>query len=141
MHDEVCKLECDVDDCSGEILGYTLERLLEAGALDVHYTPVYMKKNRPAWELTVLCYAQQREALEEIIFRETTTIGIRRILMQRDKLSRERSEVQTEYGFVQVKLCGENSYVEYDSAAKIAREKGVALKKVYDSVNKSTKKH
>ena len=130
-----------MDDCSGEILGYTLERLLEAGALDVHYSPVYMKKNRPAWELTVLCYAQQREALEEIIFRETTTIGIRRILMQRDKLARERGEVQTEFGAVQVKLCGENCYVEYDSAAKIAREQGVALKKIYDSVNKSTKKH
>lgn len=130
-----------MDDCSGEILGYTLERLLEAGALDVHYSPVYMKKNRPAWELTVLCYEQQREALEEIIFRETTTIGIRRTLMQRDKLARERWEVQTEFGAVQVKLCGENCYVEYDSVAKIAREQGVALKKIYDSVNKSTKKH
>ena len=141
LHDEVCKLECDVDDCSGEILGYTLERLLEAGALDVHYTPVYMKKNRPAWELTVLCHGQKREALEEIIFRETTTIGIRRTLMQRDILPRERGEVQTEYGAVQVKLCGANCYVEYDSAAKIARAQGVALQKIYDAVRKAEKRH
>lgn len=130
-----------MDDCSGEILGYTLERLLEAGALDVHYAPVYMKKNRPAWELTVLCHVRNREALEEIIFRETTTIGIRRTVMQRDKLARERGEVQTEYGTVQVKLCGENCYVEYDSAAKLAREQGAALRNIYNSVKMSVKKH
>lgn len=130
-----------MDDCSGEILGYALERLLEAGALDVHYTPVYMKKNRPAWELTVLCHVQNREALEKIIFRETTTIGIRRVLMQRDILPREFGEVQTEYGAVRVKLCGEHCYVEYDSAAKIAREQGVALQKIYDAVRKTEKRH
>ena len=130
-----------MDDCSGEILGYTMECLLAAGALDVHYTAIYMKKNRPAWELTVLCHAQNREELEKIIFAETTTIGIRRTLMQRDMLPRERCLVQTEYGEVQVKLCGGKCYVEYDSAAEIARKNGVPLQKVYDSVNFSAKKH
>ena len=130
-----------MDDCNGEILGYTMERLLAAGALDVHYTAIYMKKNRPAWELTVLCHAQNREELEKIIFAETTTIGIRRTLMQRDMLPRERGLVQTEYGAVQVKLCSGKCYVEYDSAAEIARQNGVPLQKVYDSVNFSAKKH
>lgn len=141
LHDEIYKLESDVDDCSGEILGYTMERLLEAGALDVHYTAIYMKKNRPAWELTVLCHAQKREELEQIIFAETTTIGIRCTLMQRDMLPRQKSSVQTEYGEVQVKLCGGHCYVEYDSAAKLAREQGVPLQKVYTAVKISAKKH
>ena len=130
-----------MDDCSGEILGYTMERLLAAGALDVHYTAIYMKKNRPAWELTVLCHAQNREELEKIIFAETTTIGIRRTLMQRDMLPRERGQLQTEYGEVQVKLCGGRCYVEYDSATEIARKNDVPLQKIYDSVNFSAKKH
>lgn len=130
-----------MDDCSGEILGYTMERLLAAGALDVHYTAIYMKKNRPAWELTVLCHAKNREELEKIILAETTTIGIRRTLMQRDMLPRERGLVQTKYGEVQVKLCGGKCYVEYDSAAEIGRKNGVPLQKVYDSVNFSAKKH
>ena len=112
-----------MDDCSGEILGYTMERLLAAGALDVHYTAIYMKKNRPAWELTVLCHAQNREELERIIFAETTTIGIRRTLMQRDMLPRERGLVQTEYGEVQVKLCGGKCYVEYMAPKKSANAK------------------
>ena len=130
-----------MDDCSGEILGYTMERLLAAGALDVHYTAIYMKKNRPTWELTVLCHAQNREELEKIIFAEATTIGIRRTLMQRDMLPRERGPVQTEYGEVQVKLCGGKCYVEYDSAAEIARKNDVPLQKIYDSVKFSAKKH
>ena len=75
--DEVLKIETDIDDCSGEVLGYTLEKLMQAGALDVHYAPVFMKKNRPAWELTVICKKEIRETLEDIIFRETTTIGVR----------------------------------------------------------------
>ena len=75
--DKVVKLETDIDDCSGEVLGYVMKKLFKAGAKDVHYAPVFMKKNRPAWELTVICGEEKAEKLEQIIFTETTTIGIR----------------------------------------------------------------
>lgn len=132
--DCVCKLETDIDDCSGELLGYTLERLLTAGALDAHYQPVFMKKSRPAWELTVICREEDRAKLEALIFAETTTIGIRRARMERTVLPRRRDVVHTAYGDVAVKRCllenGERCYVEYDSAAKLAQEQGVPLQDI-----------
>lgn len=141
--DVIVKLETDLDDCTGEVLGYTLERLLEAGALDAHYLPVFMKKNRPAWQLQVICRLQDVERLEQLIFAETTTIGIRRSVMERTVLPRQKAELQTEYGPVQVKLCGaagqERCYVEYDSAAQIARAQGVPLQRVYAATIKSQK--
>ena len=75
--DKVVKLETDIDDCSGEVLGYVMKKLFKVGAKDVHYAPIFMKKNRPAWELTVICGEDKAEELEQIIFTETTTIGIR----------------------------------------------------------------
>ena len=133
--DCICKLETDIDDCSGELLGYTLERLLAAGAIDAHYQPVFMKKSRPAWELTVICREENRAKLEALIFAETTTIGIRRARMERTVLPRRRDVVHTAYGDVAVKRCllenGERCYVEYDSAAKLAQEQGVPLQDIY----------
>lgn len=133
--DCICQLQSDIDDCSGELLGYTLERLLAAGALDAHYQPVFMKKSRPAWELTVICREEDRTKLEALIFAETTTIGIRRARMERTVLPRRRDVVYTAYGDVAVKRCllenGERCYVEYDSAAKLAQEQGVPLQDIY----------
>lgn len=133
--DCICQLQSDIDDCSGELLGYTLERLLTAGALDAHYQPVFMKKSRPAWELTVICREEDRAKLEALIFAETTTIGIRRARMERTVLPRSRDVVHTAYGDVAVKRCllenGERCYVEYDSAAKLAQEQGVPLQDIY----------
>ena len=87
--DKVVKLETDIDDCSGEVLGYVMKKLFKAGAKDVHYAPVFMKKNRPAWELTVICGEDKAEELEQIIFTETTTIGIREYPLGRSVLDRE----------------------------------------------------
>lgn len=133
--DCICQLQSDIDDCSGELLGYTLERLLAAGALDAHYQPVFMKKSRPAWELTVICREEDRAKLEALIFAETTTIGIRRARMERTVLPRRRDVVHTAYGDVAVKRClldsGERCYVEYDSAAKLAQEQGLPLQDIY----------
>ena len=84
--DVIYKLESNIDDCPGEALGYVMDRLFDAGARDVYYTPIYMKKNRPAYQINVICKEQDISGLEQIIFRETTTIGIRRVEMERTVL-------------------------------------------------------
>lgn len=137
--DEVVKIETDIDDCTGETLGYTMEKLLKAGALDVHYTPIYMKKNRPAWELTVICKESQMEALEDIIFQETTTIGIREFTsVMRSVLQRQQVQVETPYGMAEVKqisLHGEDRfYPEYESVKQLAEENDLPFVEVYDMV-------
>ncbi len=120
-----------------------MERLLQAGALEAHFVPVQMKKNRPAYELTVLCKLADKEKLEQIIFTETTTIGIRTSVMQRDILPRRAGVVSTCYGDVEVKICqlagAERVYVEYASAARAAREQGVPLQDVYLAVKLAQK--
>ena len=122
-----------------------MERLLEAGARDVFYMPVQMKKNRPGWLLTVLCSPEDREKLEEIIFRETTTIGIRRTLMERTVLDRSRGTVLTEAGTAEVKICGsgENTrvYPEYESAADLARKSGRSLYEIYRMIRAESGKN
>ncbi len=139
--DEIVKIETDIDDASGEVLGYTMEKLMAAGALDVHYTPIYMKKNRPAWELTVICKEDQMEELEQIIFEETTTIGIREFpSVMRSILKREKKEIETPFGNVQVKevtLQGKTKcYPEYESVKAVAQEAGVTFAEVYGAARK-----
>lgn len=133
--DVIYKLETNIDDSSGETLGYVMERLLEAGARDVHYMPVYMKKNRPAWQLNVICTEEDIHKLEEIIFSETTTIGIRRIRMERAVLPRRQMTIETEFGNACVKVCevpgGLRYYPEYDSTVRICREQGLPYGQVY----------
>lgn len=140
--DVIWKLETNVDDCTGETLGYVMEQLFAAGARDVNYTPVFMKKNRPAYELHVICDAKDVPRMEEIIFRETTTVGIRRMPMERTVLSREVRRIETSLGEAVVKVCPvgdeEKIYPEYESAAKIARARHLPLQKVYDTVKKES---
>lgn len=136
--DSIYKLESNIDDCSGEALGYVMEELLKAGARDVHYIPVYMKKNRPAWQLNVICMKEDIEKLEAVIFRETTTIGIRRMEMERTVLTREIRKIRTIYGEALVKVCmtgGQTRfYPEYESVIKICREKNLPYLEVYESI-------
>lgn len=120
------KLETNIDDCSGEELGYVMDQLFDAGAKDVHYTPVFMKKNRPAYQLNVICKKDDVEKMEEIIFYETTTIGIRRFDLKRCELPREMKEVETELGKAMVKICSykgmKKAYPEYDCVRQLAKE-------------------
>lgn len=138
--DDIYKLETNIDDSTGETLGYVMERLLAAGAKDVYYTPVYMKKNRPAYQLNVICEEEQMSALEDIIFRETTTIGIRRVQMERTVLGREIQTVQTSLGEAKVKVCqwkdNMRVYPEYESVAAICRQTGCAYQEVWSIVCK-----
>ena len=134
--DEVMLLQSDIDDSTGEVLGYVvLEKLMASGARDAHYSPVFMKKNRPAWELSVICDKDRAEALEEIIFRETTTIGIREMTVRRTILPREEKTVATPWGEAQVKCCAAGDvtkyYPEYESARRIAEEGGLPLADAY----------
>lgn len=132
-------LESNIDDCSGEALGYTMDCLLEAGARDAHYTPVFMKKNRPAYLLRVICDAEDIERMEEIIFRETTTIGIRRMKMERTVLKRENEKRATPFGEAEVKVCTlpdgkERYYPEYTSVIQLAQKEKIGYQDAYDII-------
>ena len=141
MQDEIMVLEANLDDCTGEMLGAAMETLLAAGALDVFYTPVFMKKNRPAYRLTVLAKPQDRAHMERLIFRHTTTIGIRRRIEARSILKREQVRVNTPCGEMDAKrvYLGEEErvYPEYESAVKLAAENGKALWEIYRSYEES----
>lgn len=142
--DFIYKLESNIDDCSGENLGYVMERLFANGARDVHYTPVFMKKNRPAYQLNVICSKEDVPRLEELIFKETTTIGIRRLKMERSVLKREIIHVQTAFGEAAVKLCELNGekryYPEYESVAEICRRQSLPYGEVYQSILRQCEK-
>jgi len=129
-------LEAQLDDCTAETLGYAMERLFEAGALDAYFTPVQMKKNRPGTLLTVLCLPPISERLEEILLEETTTFGVRRSIWTRRILEREIETTSTPYGDVRVKIgrLGERVMQmtpEYEDVARLAREQGVPFLDVY----------
>ncbi len=139
--DYIYKLETDIDDCSGEALGYTMDKLLKAGALDAHYVPVFMKKNRPAYELTVICKEADVSTVESIIFSETTSIGIRRSKMERSILPRSIETVKTSLGEILVKKCtlpdgSERCYPEYESIKKIAENEKFSYQKIVNIINK-----
>ena len=142
--DTICKLEANIDDCTGEALGYAMKLLMEAGARDVYYVPAFMKKNRPAWILNVLCKEEVREDLEQIIFRETTTIGIRRTEMKRTILEREIREIDTSLGKALMKVCkdGEKTYFypEYESLAELCKKTGLSYREAFEiAVNEAKK--
>lgn len=131
-------LESNIDDSTGEQLGYAMEELLAAGALDVHYLPAFMKKNRPGWLLRVITTADLIPALEGIIYGITTTIGIRRHALERSYLRREVVTVATPYGAAQVKKCfyGDNVfyYPEHESVKALAKANGVDYKTMADEI-------
>lgn len=138
--DTVQVLETNVDDCSGEQLGYAIERLMEAGALDASCFPVYMKKHRPAYMLQVICKKEKQEALEDIIFRETTSIGLRRYEESRRILPRSFQEICLKDGHrIKIKVCthhGQNFYYpEFDTVKKVCRKTGRPFRDVYDEAS------
>ncbi len=101
--DAIWKLECDVDDCTGEALGHVIEALMDAGAREAHCLPLVTKKGRPAWQVQVICGEELRDRLEELLFEETTTIGVRRVKMERTVLPRRTVTVETAFGTLPAK--------------------------------------
>jgi uncharacterized protein (TIGR00299 family) protein len=136
--DQVWMLETNLDDVSGELVGYCIGRLWEAGALDVYTTAIQMKKNRPGVTLSVLCRASDVEAMEAILFDETTTLGVRRWAVDRHLLQRASHTVVTEWGPVEGKLALRPRQTprfspEFEACRALAAERGVPLRAVYEA--------
>ncbi len=141
--DYVWVLETNLDDMTGEEIGYCTEKLLEADALDVFSTPVQMKKNRPGVQLTVLCRPEDLRTLEGLLWRETSTLGVRRALWQRTKLVREFETVQTPWGPVRVKIARLGGQVirgkpEFEDCRRLAQRHGIPLREVYRAAVRSS---
>lgn len=134
MRDEIIKLETNLDDCTGETLSYCMEKLFEAGARDVWYTPIYMKKGRPAVALSVMCREDVQDDCIRIIFRETSAIGMRVTLQERVIMDREAVTVDTPYGPVDAKHMTygdvEKTTIEFESAKRLAEENGIPLSEI-----------
>lgn len=143
QEDRVWVLETNVDDCSGEQLGYVIENLMAAGARDASCIPMYMKKHRPAYMLQVICKKEDIEKLETIIFRETTSIGLRKYEECRHILPRQLEQVETPWGTAQVKVCQHKEwlfpYPEYASIHEIGEKTGKSYQEIYDMVIDSWK--
>ena len=142
-HDTILSMETNIDDCTGEALSFTLQQLLKEGALDAFCIPIYMKKNRPAYLLKVLCQPDDRAKMEAIIFHNTTTIGIRFQEMHRTKLDRRIIAVETPWGMADVKCCTYGSdtyyYPENDSVKQLAFLNEVGFSEMYGMIQAYTR--
>jgi uncharacterized protein (TIGR00299 family) protein len=131
-------LETNIDDSTGENLSFTMEKLFESGASDVFFTPIYMKKSRPAHRLTVICKEDDIKKMESVIFNNTTTIGIRRYRTERTVLNREIIELETKYGPVRVKMSSFEGNVfckvEYEDVKNICNITGKSYKEIIDEI-------
>ena len=137
---QVYVIEANVDDMSPQLAGFARERLLEAGALDVTLAPLYMKKDRPGFLISVLAKPEDREDLSEMLFAETTTLGVRMYAAERRVLERTWRTVETPYGEVRIKVASENGTVrnfapEYEDCRKLALDRNVPLKEVLQQAN------
>lgn len=136
--EEILELSCNLDDCTGEAIGFAMERLLDAGALDVYWTSVGMKKNRPGILLTCMCRPLDREKMVELLFRHTTTLGVRESAFRRYTLSRESKTIQTPDGDIRVKVSTGYGVTrekpEFEDLAKIARKTGKSLSELQRSI-------
>ena len=132
----VSVLEANIDDSSPQVLGYAMERLLEAGALDVTLEYALMKKNRPGTLVRVIAKPEDREALAQMMFAETSTLGLRIYSAERRVQARRVSEVETPYGAVRMKISADGSFApEYDDCRKLALASGIPLKQVLAEAN------
>ncbi|NLV74941.1 MAG: LarC family nickel insertion protein [Chloroflexi bacterium] len=140
--DQVAEIACNLDDMTGEELGHLMETLLAAGALDVWFTPIQMKKSRPGTLLTVLCAASERERFCQLLLRASSTLGVRWHLAERLVAERAEAKVSTAFGEVRVKLKLLNGQVvslkpEYDDCAALAQRSGASLARVREAAQEA----
>ncbi len=136
--DSVVEVSANVDDCTGELIAATIDKLLSAGSLDAWSTPIFMKKSRPAWTISALCSMGDVETVERIIFSETTTFGVRRSICGRTKLQPRHETVETPYGAIRIKigtLSGQDitASPEFSDTVAAAQAHGVPVRKVMQS--------
>lgn len=134
-----CIIECNIDDMSGELYEILMDKLLEKGALDVYFTPIIMKKSRPATKVTLICNEGKCNELEEVLFKNTTTLGIRKIKIERKKLERDSKVLNTEYGEVRIKVAiynGEEIKIkpEYEDCKNICETHEITYMKLYEEI-------
>ena len=145
MKDRICEFKCNIDDMTAEELAFAAERLMEEGARDVTLTPVQMKKGRPATLMTVMCADEEaeKERFVRLIFKYTTTIGIRELISERYILERSEEILDTAYGTVRCKRVSgygvERIKPEYEDLARIAREQGISISEARMLVDESLK--
>jgi uncharacterized protein (TIGR00299 family) protein len=137
--DWITVIESNIDNMNGELLGGLMERLFSAGALDVSYAPLQMKKNRPATQITVICTLEDGERLSQLLLRETSTLGVRIQQVQRRKAQRTQQQIVTPFGTMSVKVKRLGSHIisvapEYEECKRVAQEQDLALIKVYEVV-------
>jgi hypothetical protein len=134
--EQLVLLETNIDDMAAQVLGFVSERAFALGALDCWVTPIHMKKNRPAALLSVLCSDETRSLITEMLFAETTTLGIRTTIVERSSLAREVHTVETAYGRIEVKTATYNGKIvnvmpEYEHVKRAALEHGVPFRQVH----------
>ena len=133
-------IETNIDDSTAEELGLAMEKLMNAGAADVHFEPCFMKKNRPAYVLRVITSAELVPQMEDIIFRNTSTIGLRKYVVERRCMKREMMKVKTSFGEVEVKKCFLDDIVrynpEYESVKLLAEKNNVTFRQVFDEARR-----
>ncbi|HHV10246.1 MAG TPA: nickel pincer cofactor biosynthesis protein LarC [Clostridiales bacterium] len=141
--DQVWVLEANVDDCTGEALAFAMELLFQKGAKDVYYTPIFMKKNRPAYLIGVICSKEHIPAMENVLFTHTTTIGIRKSEAARTILPREIQTIMTPYGEARVKVCHYEGhtfyYPEYENVKALALSSGQDYQSIYELIKSLAK--
>jgi uncharacterized protein (TIGR00299 family) protein len=135
-------LETNIDDLNPEFYDYVIEKIFAAGALDVYMTPIQMKKNRPGTQLNALCQQQDSEKIKDIMFLETSTLGIREKIIHRHALTREVRNIETPWGIAQVKVAqlpnGKYKFApEYEDCRRLAQQHKVPLREIYNTIIKA----
>lgn len=138
-HDKVQVIECQIDDMTPEMLGHFMDTSLNHGALDVYYTPITMKKNRPAIQLTVLCKVNDKETMENLVLTHTSSLGVRSYTVNRHILTRAFRDVDTPYGQIKVKFALKNGQIlkmkpEFEDIKSISEHKNIPLQQLYNTV-------
>jgi uncharacterized protein (DUF111 family) len=141
----VC-LECNIDNMNPEIYSYLSERLFDTGALDVSLCPIYMKKNRPGTLVTVLCSEEAAQKLMEIVFSETTTLGIRKYIVDRFSVERHITQVTTPYGVVNIKYSKKgdktwNYTPEYEDCRRLSLQHNIPIRKIYRAAESAAEEY
>jgi len=136
--DAVCLLETNIDDASAEVVGFVTENLFKSGALDVFTTPIYMKQNRPAVQISIICKIEDTPFLEQVLFAQGLTFGIRKQFLQRSKLTRDFVSVQTEFGEIKIKIGSLNGKIvnvkpEFSDCLLSAKKHSVPVKAVLEA--------